>query len=104
MLIAFNKADRLFENPYPRTAGTNKIYISARQPESIELLVKEIIRRVYADYEEIQLLIPYEKGSIVSYLQENAQILEQTYEPEGTRMRVNCHHADARKYEQYVVK
>ena len=104
MLIAFNKADRLFENPYPRTAGTNKIYISARQPESIELLVKEIIRRVYADYEEIQLLIPYEKGSIVSYLQENAQILEQTYEPEGTRMRVNCHHADAGKYEQYVVK
>ncbi|MDO5021163.1 MAG: GTPase HflX [Lachnospiraceae bacterium] len=104
MLIAFNKADRLFENPYPRTAGTNKIYISARQPESIELLVKEIIRRVYADYEEIQLLIPYEKGSIVSYLQENAQILKQTYEPEGTRMRVNCHHADAGKYEQYVVK
>lgn len=104
MVIAFNKADRLFENPYPRTAGTNKIYISAWQPESIELLVKEIIRRVYADYEEIQLLIPYEKGSIVSYLQENAQILEQTYEPEGTRMRVNCHHADAGKYEQYVVK
>ena len=104
MLIAFNKADRLFENPYPRTAGTNKIYISARQPESIELLVKEIIRRVYADYEEVRLLIPYEKGSIVSYLQENAQILEQTYEPEGTRIRVNCHHADAGKYEQYVVK
>ena len=92
------------ENTYPRTAGTNKIYISARQPESIELLVKEIIRRVYADYEEVRLLIPYDKGSIVSYLQENAQILEQTYEPEGTRLHVNCHHADARKYEQYVVK
>lgn len=92
------------ENTYPRTAGTNKIYISARQPESIELLVKEIIRRVYADYEEVRLLIPYDKGSIVSYLQENAQILEQSYEPEGTRLHVNCHHADARKYEQYVVK
>ena len=93
-----------WENPYPRTAGTNKIYISARQPESIELLVKEIIRRVYADYEEVRLMIPYDKGSIVSYLQENAQILEQTYEPEGTRMRVNCHRADAGKYQQYVVK
>ena len=94
----------LGETTYPRTAGTNKIYISARQPESIELLVKEIIRRVYADYEEVRLLIPYDKGSIVSYLQENTQILEQSYEPEGTRMRVSCHHADARKYEQYVVK
>ena len=92
------------ESTYPRTAGRNKIYISARQPESIELLVKEIIRRVYADYEEIRLLIPYEKGSIVSYLQENAQILGQTYELEGTWMHVSCHHADARKYEQYVVK
>ena len=49
-------------------------------------------------------MIPYDKGSIVSYLQENTQILEQSYEPEGTRMRVSCHHADARKYEQYVVK
>lgn len=104
MLIVFNKSDRLVQNTYPRTAGMNKIYISARQPESIELLVKEITRRVYADYEEVRLLIPYDKGSIVSYLQENAQILEQTYEPEGTRMRVNCHHADAKKYEQYVVK
>ena len=94
----------LGETTYPRTAGTNKIYISAKQPESIELLVKEIIRRVYADYEEVRLLIPYDKGSIVSYLQENAQILEQSYEPEGTRLRVNCHHADAGKYEQYVVK
>lgn len=94
----------LGDNTYPRTAGTNKIYISARQPESIELLVKEIIRRVYADYEEVRLLIPYDKGSIVSYLQENAQILEQSYEPEGTRLRVNCHHADAGKYEQYVMK
>lgn len=104
MLIVFNKSDRLIQNTYPRTAGMNKIYISARQPESIELLVKEITRRVYADYEEVRLLIPYDKGSIVSYLQENAQILEQAYEPEGTRMRVSCHHADARKYEQYVVK
>ncbi len=104
MLIVFNKADRLIQNTYPRTAGTNKIYISARQPESIELLVKEITRRVYAGYEEVRLLIPYDKGSIVSYLQENAQILEQTYEPEGTWMHVSCHHADARKYEQYVVK
>ncbi len=104
MLIVFNKSDRLVQNTYPRTAGTNKIYISARQPESIVLLVNEITRRVYADYEEVRLLIPYDKGSIVSYLQENAQILEQTYEPEGTRMRVSCHHADARKYEQYVVK
>ena len=103
-LIVFNKADRLIQNTYPRTAGTNKIYISARQPESIELLVKEITRRVYAGYEEVRLLIPYDKGSIVSYLQENAQILEQTYEPEGTWMHVSCHHADARKYEQYVVK
>ncbi len=104
MLLVFNKADRLTQSTYPRTAGTNKIYISARQPESIELLVKEITRRVYADYEEVRLLIPYDKGSIVSYLQENAQILEQTYEPEGTWMRVSCHHADVRKYEQYVVK
>lgn len=89
------------ESVYPRVAGSDKIYISARQPESIELLVHEILRRIYADYEEVQLLIPYDKGSIVSYLQEHAQILEQTYEAEGTRMWVRCHHADAKKYEQY---
>ena len=124
MLTVFNKADCLAdiqkqkafvegqkkseagekiqeETVYPRTAGTDKIYISARQPESIEFLVREILRRIYADYEEVQLLIPYDKGSIVCYLQEHAQILEQTYEAEGTRMRVRCHHADAKKYEQY---
>lgn len=101
MITVFNKLDRVEESRfYPKVTG-NKVYISAREEESLTVLTEQILERVYADFQEVCLLIPYEKGSIVSYFMENAQVLSMEYEKEGTRLHVKCHPGDKEKYSCY---
>lgn len=101
MITVFNKLDRVEENRfYPKVTG-NRIYISAREETSLTVLAEQILDRVYAGFQEMRLLIPYEKGNIVSYFMENAQVLSMEYEKEGTRLKVMCHPGDKEKYGCY---
>ena len=105
MIIAFNKADKAQEEiSYPKTSGENKVYISAKEEGSLELLVQTILNRIYADFAECRFLIPYDVGSIVSYLMENAHVLSIEYEETGTKLQVKCHTADKEKYKQYLIE
>ncbi|MCM1125505.1 MAG: GTPase HflX [Lachnospiraceae bacterium] len=101
MITVFNKLDRTEQNHfYPKTVG-DKIYISAREEKSLTLLTEQILERVYADFQEMRLVIPYEKGNVVSYFMENAQVLSLEYEKEGTRLWVKCRPGDKEKYSCY---
>ena len=105
MLIVFNKADKAQNKiAYPRVNSEDRIYISAKETGSMELLVKVILDRIYADFVEINLLIPYEKGGIASYFMEEAHVLSVKYGENGTRLCVRCHMADREKYSQYLVE
>lgn len=102
VVTVFNKADKCEGISYPR-CGTDRIYISAKEAESMKMLVELIQSKVYEDYVQAEFLFPYDKGSMVSYLMENAQIIEQEYLAEGTRVFVKCHKADKEKYAEYLV-
>lgn len=105
MLIVFNKADKAQNKiAYPRVNSEDRIYISAKETGSMELLEKVILDRIYADFVEINLLIPYEKGGIASYFMEEAHVLSVKYGENGTRLCVRCHMADREKYSQYLVE
>lgn len=105
MLIVFNKADKAQNKiAYPRVNSEDRIYISAKETGSMELMVKVILDRIYADFVEINLLIPYEKGGIASYFMEEAHVLSVKYGENGTRLCVRCHMADREKYSQYLVE
>ncbi len=105
MLIVFNKADKAQNKiAYPRVNSEDRIYISAKETGSMELLVKVILDRIYTDFVEINLLIPYEKGGIASYFMEEAHVLSVKYGENGTRLCVRCHMADREKYSQYLVE
>ena len=62
-----------------------------------------ILDTVYAECVEKEVLVPYDKGNIISYFMENAMVLEQEYREDGVRIRVNCHKSDAEKYADYMV-
>ena len=100
MLYVYNKADRCMET-LPKVKE-RQIYMSAVNGVGIEELVSMIKAQVYADNQDVSLLIPYDKGNIVSYFMENATILEQEYLENGVRLVVNCHKQDAEKYKSYV--
>ena len=101
MLIVYNKAEGQLTD-LPRVKG-QQIYMSAVNGIGVEELVALIKEQVYADNQDATFIIPYDKGSITSYLMENATVLEQEYLENGVRLVVNCHRQDTEKYKQYLV-
>ncbi len=104
-ITVFNKVDKCVDAiTYPKVVGDAKIYLSAKEESSVSMLVDMILEKIYADFVEGSFLIPYQKGNIVSYFRENAQIISQEYEAEGTKLVVKCHKADKDKYAEYLAE
>lgn len=102
MIFVYNKADRCMDiSQLPRVKDKH-IHMSAVNAVGIEELVALIKEQVYADTKDVKLLIPYDRGDIVSYFMENATVYQTEYLETGVEMQVNCHFQDATKYEKYV--
>ena len=86
----------------PRKIG-RQIYMAASLDCGMKELTEMILECVYADRVETELLLPYDKGSIVSYFMENAIVLEQEYRESGVWLKVCCHKSDAGKFLKYQV-
>ncbi|AMX00221.1 GTPase HflX [Rummeliibacillus stabekisii] len=97
----FNKAD-LANLAYPYT-NHNQIWMSAKERKGIDELLQLIRSHIFKDYVTCTLCIPYEKGEIVSYLNEYAHILETSYEESGTVVKAEVKEAIMQKYKQYLI-
>lgn len=100
-IYVYNKSD-LAELEYPLVSGDN-IWLSAKEGVGLEELLQLIRQQIFANYITCQMLIPYNQGGIVSYLNEQATVLETEYEEEGTLLTLELKEADYQKYEIYVV-
>ena len=101
-IYVYNKSD-LADVEYPLVSGDN-IWLSAKEDVGLEELLQQIKQQIFANYVTCQMLIPYNQGGIVSYLNEQATVLETEYEEEGTLLMLELKEADYQKYETYVVK
>ncbi|WP_285399030.1 GTPase HflX [Lysinibacillus sp. fls2-241-R2A-57] len=101
-IYVYNKAD-IANVPYPVVSGDN-IWISAKQAIGLEELLQMIRQHIFSDYVTCKMLIPYEQGNIVSYLNEYASVYETAYEENGTLLTLEVKEADYAKYQQYVIK
>lgn len=98
-LYVFNKSD-LADRDYP-VYKDDQLWISAKEGAGIPELVEQIKRRIFTDYQTIQLVIPFDQGDIVSYLNMHANVLETEYEETGTRMKVEVSSKDAARLAQF---
>lgn len=97
----FNKAD-LTDLTIP-AIGNEGVYISAREKIGIEELAGLIDKKVLPQYVRCKMFIPFDKGGIVSYLKENANIQEIRYEADGILLILECNEADYRRHEKFIV-
>ena len=113
VFYVFNKADLTQEYAmqnsllpmYPLPKVTEQaIYMSAREGIGMEELVDEILKRVYAGQKTCEVLLPYSKGDLFSYLKENANVLSTAYEAEGIRVVVECSEADYGRLREYLTE
>nr|WP_184094475.1 GTPase HflX [Anaerocolumna cellulosilytica] len=107
VLYVYNKTDKAgidTESVKKAEEEASSIYISAKSKEGVKALVERIKSLIFADYMEYQLLIPYDKGGIVSYLNEKATVLETKYEENGIWLSIEGNRADYEKYRMYEKK
>lgn len=99
-ICVFNKADRVMsELPVCRE---DKIYMSAKEGRGHEELLEMIYKEVFSDYVDCTMMIPYEKGSLVSYFNQEGMVRETSYEAEGTKVTLHCPVKDYEKYKEYI--
>ena len=63
-----------------------------------------ITGKLSGGYRECELVIPYKRGDIVSYLNENAVVHEMDYRENGVYMKANMSLIDAGRYDTFILK
>ncbi len=95
-LYVYNKSD-LTQQDYPLIED-GSVYLSARENSGIEELVQLISERIFTNYKEYEILIPFEQGRLVAYFNEHAHVRSMSHEEDGTRLTITCREADYDKY------
>ncbi|MCB5240035.1 GTPase HflX [Niallia circulans] len=100
-IYAFNKVDLVMEEV--SMAGTDAVYLSAKKQMGIDELIRVITENVFKQYISCEMNIPYDKGNILSYLKERANILSTEYKNEGVYLSIECKEEDYNRYREYVM-
>ena len=101
-VFAYNKMDIAAEKPL-YTEGREAVFISAKTGEGMDTLISAIRHTLFGDMVSASLLIPYDKGNIMSYLCEKGQIDAIDYKPEGTLLTGRFKEADYGRYREYGI-
>jgi GTP-binding protein HflX len=92
-VIVINKADVADPEVIARLLRHEKhsIVVSARSGEGMEELRALIGEELPHPDVEVEVLVPYSRGDLVSRLHEQGDVLESRHEAEGTRVRARVH-------------
>jgi GTP-binding protein HflX len=87
-IVVFNKADLADDSQriLLRSLAPQAIFVSARTGEGVEELQAAISALLPKPSIALDLLIPYERGELISALHDHATILSTSYEETGTRV------------------
>lgn len=97
----FNKIDKsnvLSNNSY------NSVYISAKTGTGIDELINIIKERLFKDYKEVKMLIPYNMAKIVEDLKQTSNIKSIVETEEGYKLNVEIGTAVKEKYSRFIIK
>jgi GTP-binding protein HflX len=87
-LVVFNKAD--LEDDSERLAlrglEPDALFVSARTGEGIGDLLERVAALLPRPDIRVELLVPYDRGEVVSSLHEHGKVLSTSYEGGGTRV------------------
>lgn len=102
VIYVYNKSE-LKKEKLP-VINNNSIYISAKNKIGIYELLELINKTIFKEYKSCCMLIPYDKGSILSYFNEMYYIKNAEYLEEGTKIEFDCSLKDYDKYKEYLIE
>ncbi|WEV36758.1 GTPase HflX [Lactobacillus sp. ESL0677] len=101
MITAYNKADKTERN-YPQIEGSDILY-AAPDPASIKMLAQLITKRIFANYERLNLLLPLTDGKELAYLHEHAQVMDEQYQADGIHVCVRLAPEKQAQFQKYII-
>jgi len=100
IITVYNKIDKISdETLLPKEE--NCIHISAVTHKNIDVLIEKIRAEIGPDIIEVDLLIPYDKGNLISSLHKEGIVLSTEYVEGGTQVNARLENMYYHKYEPY---
>lgn len=103
IITVLNKVDNENIEDIAYTIPEPKVFISAKTGYNLDRLMEMIEDNLPQQYYKVDLLIPFSKGDILSYLHDRTNIENQEYTEEGTKITVILDEIDYNKYNQYII-
>ena len=103
-IVVFNKSDLADDDQRLLIRGLEPtgIFVSARTGEGIDLLLERIAEVLPAPEIELQLLVPYDRGEVISRLHVQGRVLSTDYREDGTLVRAMVHPARVADLQEFV--
>ncbi|TCO80090.1 GTPase HflX [Marinisporobacter balticus] len=100
-ILVFNKMDQMEGIQIP--CGEDTIHLSAVEGIGMEELLSQIKGKIFAYMKKITLLLPYDRGDIVSHLQDKTKVETCEYREEGVYIEACLGPIDYNKYVDYMI-
>jgi GTPase len=101
-IYVYNKMDLLPGGSEP-PRQEESIGISALTGQNVDVLVEMVKKKIFGDRIDAKLLVPYDKGSALSYIFEKGIVQNVEHLEEGTRVEVNLSLDDYSRLKEYNV-
>jgi GTP-binding protein HflX len=101
-LYIYNKFDLL--NTEIKPTHFPNIIVSLLQENGISKVISFLNKELFKEFEIVEMLIPYDKGDLVSFLNEHNHVVSQEYDDIGTILHVELSQIQIGKYSQYIKK
>lgn len=104
IIAVFNKCDVApLISPRPEGNYTDYVCVSAKSGEGMDKLLELLHDALPGKKREIEVLIPYSDSRTAALLHESEVIIEESYEAEGTRVKLLADDALCARLEKYIV-
>lgn len=105
IIAVFNKCDVAPPlSPRPEGNYTDFVSVSAKSGEGMDELIELLHDALPGKKKEIEVLIPYSDSKTAALLHEGEVILEESYEAEGTKIRILADEALYARLRKYIPK
>jgi GTP-binding protein HflX len=103
-IVVFNKSDLADDDQRLLIRGLEPtgIFVSARTGEGVDELLERIAELIPAPEVELELLVPYDRGEIISRLHVQGRVLSTDYREEGTLVKALVHPARVSDLQEFI--
>ena len=104
-ILVFNKSDLIDQNGKQALCARypHCILVSAQERYGLDELIKAISQAAAARGRAMEVLIPYEKGNLISLAHERCHIISKSHEAEGTKLSMVVDRFYEKLFEAYQI-